>query len=104
MNHYFIYKGKNINYYDEGKGDTIVLVHGYLESAEIWRGLAGKLSKKFRILSLDLPGHGLSDICGEADSMESMAAMVKELLNNLGIEKVFFTGHSLGTCLSGTIS
>ena len=90
------FEKRNLHYYDEGTGETIVLIHGYLESAEIWSGLAHKLSKKFRIISVDLPGHGRSDIFGKSNSMEFMARLIKVLLDKLGIEKVFLTGHSLG--------
>ena len=93
----FITNGKvRIHYNDKGKGHTIVLIHGYLESAEIWNSLAAKLSKKFRVISVDLPGHGLSDINKKSNSMELMATIIKELLDKLGIDKVFLTGHSLG--------
>jgi pimeloyl-ACP methyl ester carboxylesterase len=93
---YFIYKNRKIHYYDKGKGDAIVLIHGYLESADIWNSLAAKLSKKFRIISVDLPGHGLSDIYRESNSMEFLATIIKNLLDKNGIGKVFLTGHSLG--------
>lgn len=96
MGNYIRYKEGKIHYYDQGKGDAIVLIHGYLESAEIWNSLAAKLSEKFRIISVDLPGHGFSDMCEEANSMESMAAMIRKLLDELSINKVFLTGHSLG--------
>jgi pimeloyl-ACP methyl ester carboxylesterase len=96
MGSYIRFEEGNLHYYDEGKGDIIVLVHGYLESAEIWSGLAQKLSKKFRVISVDLPGHGHSDIFGMSNSMEFMATVIRELLDTLGIEKVFLTGHSLG--------
>lgn len=93
---YFIFKRRKIHYYDKGKGDTIVLIHGYLESAEIWDSLVAKLSKKFRIISIDLPGHGLSDIYQESNSMEFPATIIKKLLDKNGIGKIFLTGHSLG--------
>lgn len=96
MGKYVNFKGGKIHYYDEGKGAAIVLVHGYLESAEIWESFAGRLSKSYRIISVDLPGHGLSDIFSDLNSMEFMAAAIKELLDILGLPKVFLTGHSLG--------
>ena len=45
---------------------------------------------------MDLPGCGLSDVYGEVHSMEFMATAIKELIDYLGIKKVFLTGHSLG--------
>jgi pimeloyl-ACP methyl ester carboxylesterase len=96
MGNYIRYKKGKLHYYDTGKGKTIVLIHGYLESAKIWSGLAEKLAKKFRILSVDLPGHGLSDVYSEIHTMEFMATAVKELLDTLGIIKACLIGHSLG--------
>jgi pimeloyl-ACP methyl ester carboxylesterase len=96
MDNFLRYKEGKIHYYDIGKGSTIVLIHGYLESAEIWNSLAAKLSKRFRIISVDLPGHGFSDIFEKSSSMESIATMIRELLDSLDINKVFLAGHSLG--------
>jgi pimeloyl-ACP methyl ester carboxylesterase len=96
MGNYIGYREGKLHYYDKGKGETIVLIHGYLESAEIWSGLAEKLSEKFRILSLDLPGHGLSDVYGEVHTMEFMATAIKELLDSMDIRKACLVGHSLG--------
>jgi pimeloyl-ACP methyl ester carboxylesterase len=96
MNYYIHYNGGKIYYSDTGEGEIIVLLHGYLETSDIWSGFAGKLAKKFRIISVDLPGHGLSKVYSESHTMEFMAGAVKELLENLNIKKVFLTGHSLG--------
>jgi len=96
MENYIRFEEGNLHYYDEGTGDTIVLIHGYLESAEIWISLAQKLSKTLRIISIDLPGHGRSDLSGKSNSMEFLATMIRDFLDILGIEKVFLTGHSLG--------
>jgi pimeloyl-ACP methyl ester carboxylesterase len=85
-----------INYSDSGNGTAIVLLHGYLESSEVWNGFEEKLASKFRIISVDLPGHGLSDVYGETYTMEFMATMIKELLDKLRINKACLIGHSLG--------
>lgn len=93
---FFSYKGGRIHFSDSGIGDPIVLLHGYLESSEVWNGFAEKLSSEFRVISVDLPGHGLSDVYGEVHGMEFMATGIKELIEYLGLNKVFLTGHSLG--------
>jgi pimeloyl-ACP methyl ester carboxylesterase len=90
------FQNKNVFFTDEGTGNVIVLLHGYLESSRVWNGFAEKLSKKFRVISIDLPGHGTSDIYGEVHTMEFLASAVKEVLDNQGIKKAFLTGHSLG--------
>ena len=93
---FFLYKERRISYTDSGKGAVVVLLHGYLESSEVWNGFNDKLASEFRVISVDLPGHGLSDIYDEVHSMEFMATVIKELLESLGIKKGFITGHSLG--------
>jgi pimeloyl-ACP methyl ester carboxylesterase len=90
------FKGGRIHYTDSGNGTAIVLLHGYLESSEVWNGFSGKLKTEFRIISMDLPGHGLSDVYGDTHTMEFMATAVKELLDNLRIKKAVLIGHSLG--------
>jgi pimeloyl-ACP methyl ester carboxylesterase len=92
----YLFRGRKIYYSDRGQGKILVLLHGYLESSVVWNGFAEKLADKYRIISIDLPGHGLSDVYGEVHTMEFMAAAVKELLDSLGIKKVFLVGHSLG--------
>jgi pimeloyl-ACP methyl ester carboxylesterase len=96
MENFVLCESGKIHFYDTGKGNAIVLIHGYLESAEIWRDLAYRLSEKYRVITIDLPGHGLSDICGKVNTMEFLATLIKELLDKLGVGKIFLTGHSLG--------
>jgi pimeloyl-ACP methyl ester carboxylesterase len=62
----------------------------------VWKGFSGKLELSFRVITVDLPGSGLSDVFGEVHSMEFMAVAIKELFDHIGIKKVFLTGHSLG--------
>jgi pimeloyl-ACP methyl ester carboxylesterase len=96
MKYYILFNGGKIYYSDSGQGETVVLLHGYLESSEIWNGVAKKLSIKFRVISIDLPGHGLSKVYGDCHTMEFLASTVKGLLDCLQIKRVFLIGHSLG--------
>lgn len=96
MNYYVHYNGGKIYYSDTGEGEVVILLHGYLETAEIWSGFIKKLAVKFRVISVDLPGHGLSKVYSENHTMEFMAGAVKVLLDNLNIKQAFLTGHSLG--------
>jgi len=93
---FFAFNGGKIYYNDIGAGTPLVLLHGYLESADIWNIFAKKLSARFRVISVDLPGHGGSGLYGSSHTMEFMANVVKELLDTLVIDKVFLIGHSLG--------
>lgn len=96
MKKYIHYKGKKIFYADEGRGTAVMLIHGYLESSEVWTGFAARLAKNFRVLTVDLPGHGQSDMYGNTHTMEFLAEALNALLNGVGINKVILVGHSLG--------
>ena len=85
-----------IRFSDNGTGTALVLLHGYLESLEIWNGFAGILEERFRIICPDLPGHGESGIMGEVHSMEKLAESVLAVLDHCGIDKCFIAGHSMG--------
>lgn len=92
----FLFNGGRIFYNDTGKGLPVVLLHGYLETSGIWDSFAAKLSERFRVITIDLPGHGSSDSFGVTHTMEFMASAVRKLLENAGLKKVFLTGHSMG--------
>lgn len=96
MKYYILYNGGKIYYSDTGNGKTIVLLHGYLETSEIWSGFEKKLSRHYRVISVDLPGHGLSKVYGECHTMEFLAGAIRNLIDNLSIKKVFLAGHSMG--------
>lgn len=82
---------------DSQEGERcIVLLHGYLESMIIWEEFAYLLTPNARVITLDLPGHGISMIKGEVHSMEMLADTVSELLKVLGIERCTLVGHSMG--------
>lgn len=90
------YTGKRINYKDEGEGITLVLLHGYLESIEIWKDFVEYLVKHFRVIRVDLPGHGMSELLDEVQTMEETARVLKALVDHLELKKFFLLGHSLG--------
>jgi pimeloyl-ACP methyl ester carboxylesterase len=96
MKYYIHYNGGKIYYSDIGNGTPVVLLHGYLESSEIWENFAKNLSFSHRVISVDLPGHGLSAIYGECHTTEFMANAVKTLFDCLNLKRVFLAGHSLG--------
>ncbi len=91
------YRGKSVFYKVQGSGVPVVLLHGYLESMDIWNGFAGDLARSVRVITLDLPGHGRSDVLGEVHRMEDLAAVVKKVIETIvPDERVLLTGHSLG--------
>lgn len=85
-----------ISYNDTGKGRPLVLLHGYLEAKEVWQPLTDILAQEFRIIGIDLPGHGTSGIAGEMHTMEYIAEVVREVMKDAGIDRAMLIGHSLG--------
>jgi pimeloyl-ACP methyl ester carboxylesterase len=85
-----------LQYTDQGSGSVVVLLHGFCESKEIWKGMSEGLSKEFRVICPDLPGFGGSILERESVSMEYFAETVKELMDHLAIKKFTLIGHSLG--------
>lgn len=91
-----LYKNTKISYSEAGKGRAIVLLHGFLENQSMWQNLVPELSKKHRVITIDLLGHGESDCLGYVHSMEENAASVHAVLSELRIRKAIFVGHSMG--------
>src|SRR5690606_33245485 len=88
---------KTMLYYEvKGEGRPLVLLHGYLENLKMWESIGKKLSEEYKLIRIDLPGHGRSRTYGETHTMEFMAEKAHEVLNHLGIEKSAMAGHSMG--------
>jgi len=90
------FKNATISYTDVGKGNTIVLLHGFLENSTMWNAFLPVLSKRNRVIVIDLLGHGKSDCVGYVHSMELFAETVTAVFKELRIRKVSVIGHSLG--------
>lgn len=85
-----------IHYSDRGKRFPVLLIHGFCETSEIWNSLSEKLTKDFRILSIDLPGFGGSKLLPEPFSLGDVATKVLQWLDDMKIESCIVIGHSLG--------
>lgn len=90
------FKGVEVSYADCGTGPCIMLLHGYLEAAEIWEDFVPLLTGRFRVITVDLPGHGMSGNWGNDHSMSDLAASLKKILDAEGIETLMLVGHSMG--------
>ena len=95
MKHLF-FKNTKISFSDTGKGTAIVLLHGFLENQRMWDGFVVSFSKKYRIINIDLLGHGQTECLGYVHSMEDNADMVHAVLSELRIRKAILVGHSMG--------
>ncbi|UTW64286.1 alpha/beta hydrolase [bacterium SCSIO 12741] len=90
------YRNSRISYSVSGSGLNVVLLHGFLESSSMWKGMVPELSKKFKVITIDLPGHGESDCLGYIHTMDLMAGAVKAVLDEIGLRKAVIIGHSMG--------
>lgn len=94
------YKNIEINYTEQGKGSALIMLHGFLENAAMWQKTANDFSKKFRIIAIDLLGHGKTGCLGYMHSMEDMADAVFAVVSELKLRKVTLIGHSMGGYVS----
>ena len=90
------YKNITIDYTASGKGTAVVLLHGFLENQSMWQYLAPVLATKYRVITIDLLGHGNTDCLGYVHTMEDQADMVHHVLHELKIRKSVLIGHSMG--------
>ncbi len=90
--------GLEINFIEwSTEGTPLVFVHGFGNDAHVWDDIAPVLAPHYRVLCLDLRGHG--DSGRDPDSNydpESMAADLECVFDSLGIERLVLVGHSLG--------
>lgn len=91
-----LYKNIEISYTDQGKGTAIVLLHGFLENKTMWHLIAEEFAKKYRVITIDLLGHGNSGSIGYVHHMEDHADVVMAVLSEVRLRKVVFVGHSMG--------
>ena len=90
------FKNTSIAYSDTGRGTAVVLLHGFLENQKMWEQYIAPFSKKNRVITIDLLGHGESECLGYVHSMEDNADAVHAVLVELRIRKAVFVGHSMG--------
>lgn len=88
--------GVKIAYDRHGSGQPLVLLHGYPLDHRIWNEIVPLLEDDFDMLLPDLRGFGQSEVVEEQYTLADMAADVAALLDELGIQKTYIAGHSMG--------
>jgi len=104
--------GARVHYVDYGKGDdALVLIHGWTQNIDAWRDQIPEFAKHYRVIALDLPGHGLSDkprftkepvAKGQPGkpfvySMDHFARAVEAVMRDAKVKRAVLAGHSMGT-------
>lgn len=88
--------GAKIYYEDHGKGQPILLVHGWLCSSKFWQKNVPELANEFRVVTLDLRGHGNSSKTLSGQTVRQYARDVRELIEHLGLHEAVLVGWSMG--------
>ncbi|MBF4475896.1 alpha/beta fold hydrolase [Methanobacterium formicicum] len=86
----------DLYYQETGSGDPVVLVHGMGSDHTAWGGLVPLLQTNYRVLAVDLRGHGYSCKTPGPYSLDLFATDLLKLLESLDIKKAHFLGHSMG--------
>ena len=101
---FFDSDGVKIHYTDEGKGEPVILVHGFAANADAnWRapGITQALAKEYRVIVLDNRGHGLSDKPHDPSKYGvEMCKDIVRLMDHLKIPKAHVVGYSMGSFIT----
>ena len=95
--------GQRIHYRDQGKrdGKAIILIHGANASLHTWEPLVERLGETYRVVTLDLPGHGLTGATPDTDySAAGMIAAIDVVAAKLGLDHFILGGNSMGGWVS----
>ena len=81
---------------DEGKGFPLILIHGFLGSSKMWEPQINFFKNHFRVITPDLPGFGKSNKAKSHNSIQSIANLLMDCLEEKKIDKFYLLGHSMG--------
>jgi pimeloyl-ACP methyl ester carboxylesterase len=98
--------GETLAYIDMGNpaGPAVMLIHGYTDSARDWVPMLPYLSKQFRLILVDIRGHGQSSKPECCYARLDFAYDLKLLLDGLSVQKADLVGHSLGSIIAQTFA
>ena len=88
--------GQKIHYLVAGKGDPVILLHGYTQTSRMWIPLMRKLAENHLVIAPDLRGIGSTSIPGQDFTKAQMARDVHALVASLGLREVKVVGHDIG--------
>ncbi len=88
--------GLKINYEEKGEGDLIVLLHGWGSNITLFANMIELLSKKYKVVAMDMPGFGKSEEPKEVWDVSSYVQFVIDFLKDYDTKEVMLLGHSFG--------
>jgi len=90
--------GANVHWTSTGSGPAIIFVHGWTCDESSWKGQVPAFTSRYRVITLDLPGHGKSELPKDGKfSMELFARAVEAVRAEAKVDRAVFVGHSMGT-------
>ncbi|PXV55349.1 Pimeloyl-ACP methyl ester carboxylesterase [Dyella jiangningensis] len=89
-------------YYEGGEGPTLLMLHGFAASKEVWMKQMEQLSPHFHVIAPDLPGWGESSrVDGASYNIDAQASRLQAFIEALHLPKVVLIGHSMGGAIAG---
>jgi pimeloyl-ACP methyl ester carboxylesterase len=88
--------GVRLHYLVAGRGDPVVLLHGYTQTSHMWRPLIAELAGTHTVIAPDLRGIGQSSIPADGYTKAAMAQDVHALVQSLGHARIRIAGHDIG--------
>ncbi len=88
--------GLRIHYLNDGKGDPLILLHGYAQNSHMWRPLISELAKTHAVIAPDLRGFGDSSKPESGYDKKTMANDIHALAQSLGLARIGIVGHDIG--------
>lgn len=88
--------GVSLNYVDKGKGRPLVMIPGWSQSAAQFQAQVDGLSDRYRVIAVDMRGHGLSEKVNHGYKIQRLAKDVHDVLEALDLDGVALLGHSMG--------
>jgi len=89
-------RGQTLFFEDQGSGPCVVLGHSFLCNGEMWAGQVPPLAERFRVVNIDLRGHGRSGPVTTDSTLYDLVGDVLAVLDHLGIERAVWAGLSVG--------
>ncbi len=89
-----------------GRGEeTIVMIHGFTANKDHWTRFAAPVGKRYRVLAVDVPGHGgTPNVPGEDLGFEEQAERIHAFIAARGLARYHLIGNSMGGHLAGTVA
>lgn len=90
----------SLSYQIDGNGQNIVLLHGFLESPNMWKSFINHINGALRTINIQIPNHNPNGELVYLNSLSQQADLIHQTLSKLQVDNPIFIGHSLGGYLA----